>query len=452
MCKKRPVFFIPVLLFIFTLLSACGANDAGSAAQTTQGKPALEMALPKSLTGATQNPQKAMPGRLKTGASSIEGPCAFMGNDDDDPFINGYRMTRFMVSAVATWTCIADVLIDVADFVPHDGVIYETENDRQSPDYDAEDPTHYSVTDDSEVQTTIRLYYGYDRSAPPESGTAPQFYISWEKTAEGHVNGRLVINGLGVNPAHRDPEDPTMMRIDFSETAAEKIADMFLRFDEGNHWAEGFRIRVNKDLKANPLEQVFIARGLVEMKAQFLPVPGISEIPTVQMYTVSDRFGNGAAIAEFQDLSLPLRLNPASGNHLGNYLFTKNDRYFFEDDSDWDWVNKTISTATLRGGRTTPTSGGTWIPFDPSLDVIVSGLALDGDYFTGEKCANPGDECSPLLNAVFIDGFAGQEKNQGADPGDWRSAATANPVYLDTIYPNGQNWDGAFDFVFDPAS
>ncbi len=449
MSKNRNLLFVPALFFIFTLLSGCGSNDADTAAQGTQGKPALDMALPKSLTGGAQSAEK--PGKLlKTNASGIEGPCAFVGNNDEDPFVNGYRMTRFMVSAVATWTCIGDVLINMADFVPHDGAIYETENDTQSPDYDAEAPTHYSVTDDSDVQTTIRLYYAYDRSAPPAPGTVPQFYISWETGAEGHVKGRLIIDGAGTNPDDRDPEDPTMIRMDFSETDAEKIADMVLRFDEGNHWAEGFRIRVRKDLNANPLRQVFLARGRLEMKAQFLPTPGISEIPTVQMYTVSDRLGQGAAIAEFQDLSLPLLLNFLGGNHLGNYLFTKNDRYFFEDDSDWDWIQKTISTATYRGGRTTPAAGGSWIPFNPSLDMIISALNLDSDYFTGTKCADVNDDCTDLLNAVFVDGFAEQEPNQGADPGDWRSTAIANPVYLETIYPNGQNWDGAFDFIFNP--
>jgi hypothetical protein len=101
-----------------------------------------------------------------------------------------------------------------------------------------------------------------------------------------------------------------------------------------------------------------------------------------------------------------------------------------------------------RGGRTTPVTGGTWDPFDPSLDLIVAKLNLESDYVYGDKCANVDDGCTALLNAVFADGFAEQEPNQGSDPMEWRSNAIANPSVIDSIYPNGVNWDGAFDMVW----
>jgi hypothetical protein len=138
------------------------------------------------------------------------------------------------------------------------------------------------------------------------------------------------------------------------------------------------------------------------------------------------------------------------GNHLGNYLFDKDDIYFFDDDMDWDWINKTITDARYRGGRTTPAIDGTWDPFDPSLRMIAEALGLGSDYFTGSQCVNIDDNCTDLLNAVFADGFAEQEPNQGADPGDWRSNAIAMPTYLDTVYPNGVDWSGAFDYEFTP--
>jgi hypothetical protein len=31
---------------------------------------------------------------------------------------------------------------------------------------------------------------------------------------------------------------------------------------------------------------------------------------------------------------------------------------------------------------------------------------------------------------------------------DWRSTAIANPSVIDSIYPNGVNWAGAFDMVW----
>ncbi len=429
------------------LLSACETSTTSSGGGEEMLSVSLD--LPDSLTG----------GRLpaSTSAAGTHGgtgePCAFNGADDDDPLRNGYEMSKFMVSAIATWTCVADLLIEISGFVPQDGEIRATDNDPSKPGYDPDDPTHYSVTAESSTQTTIRMYYGFEHSTPPTSSDTPGFYISWHEEANGNVRGKMVIVAETVG-GKDDADDPTDMRMDFAFTDNEKFADMFLRFDGGNPWAEGFRIEVTRDLNANPLEKVFTARGLIAMNAQFAPVVGISELPDLKMYTVADRFGEGAAIALIADLTLPLELNAGTGNHLGNYLFDKTDLYFFDGDQSasepWDWIDKQITAAEYRGGRTTPATGGTLDPFDPSLDLIVSELGLDPSYFTGNLCSQPGDDCVPLLNAIFDDGFADQEPNQGADPMDWRSAAIATPDYLASIYPNGLNWEGAFDMTFTP--
>jgi hypothetical protein len=444
-------FILIMLLGVF--LVACGDDSkstANSGNQNGNSKTlSLDLELPDSITGGLVSNVTNQESRLVVQAGTGM-PCAYMGPEDDDPFRNGYEMTKFMVSAVATWTCLADTLIEVADSVPHDGLIHPTDNDKSKPDYDSDDPTHYRVDDDSETQTTIRLYYGYDRTTPPTLDDDPQFFLSWNESEAGVVEGRLIIDGETINEENRNPDDPVIMRMDFNFDDTQEIVDMFLRFDENNLWAEGFRIQVTKDLTAGPLEQVFTALGLIQMKAQFIPVNGITEIPAVHMFTVSDAFGNGAALAEFQQLSLPLELNAKLGNHLGNYLFDKDDIYFFEDDMDWNWVAKSITDSSFRGGRTTPATGGSWIPFDPSLDMIITALELDADYFTGSKCAEMDDDCTDLLNAVFIDGFAGQEPNQGSDPMDWRSEAIDDPTYIDSVYPNGVDWSGAFDYIYMP--
>jgi len=438
------------------LLAGCGGGSSGSTQPQADNTPNIKMDIPASLTGgpqATQASVKHVAGVAAVSKSGTGEPCAFIGDEDEDHFRNGYKATKLLVSAIATWSCIGDLLIDVSNFVDHDGTIHATDNDLSSPDYDPEDPTHYSVIDDSDSQTTVRLYYGYDRSTPPQAGEDPQFFISWNESADDVLEGRIIVDARNINNGKRKADDPIMLRMDFLYTADEKTADMFLRFDEGNQWAEGFRIDLIKDMNANPLQKVYVARGLIEMKAQFLPVETIPEVPNVRLYTVSNRSGNGAAIADIQDMSLPLKLSGGIiDNHLGNYLFSKNDTYFFDEDGDWDWINKTIPAAEYRGGRNTPATGGTWIPFDPSLDMIVTELSLDADYFTGSKCAIIGDDCTQLFNAIFEDGFADQEQNQGADPMDWRSDAIANPVYLQSVYPNGIDWNGAFDFIFVPST
>lgn len=448
----KGVALIITLLLTVALIVGCGSETSESAdangGDTLQAK-SLSLDLPDSITGGPQSPVAGQ-ASLRAAGSGTGNACAYMGAEEEDPFRNGYEMTKFMVSAVATWTCFADTLIDLADSVPHDGTIHETDNDLGQPDYDPEDPTHYWISDGSDDTTTIRFYYGYERLAPPTQDEDPQFFLTWVAFENGDLDGRLVIDGTAINPQERDSEDPTMMRMDFTYDEASQYVDTFLRFDENNPWAEGLRIQLTKDLAAGPLEQVFTALGLIEMKAQFLPAGGISEVPNVHMFTVSDSFGNGAALAEFQQVSLPLELNATTGNHLGNYLFDKTDIYFFEEDMDWDWVEKSITSAVLRGSRTTPASDGTWLPFDPSLDMIAMELDLDADYFFGDKCAQDDDDCTALLNAVFADGFADQEPNQGADPMDWRSEAIASPTTIESIYPNGADWDGAFDMTLAP--
>jgi len=77
-----------------------------------------------------------------------------------------------------------------------------------------------------------------------------------------------------------------------------------MRYDSGNPQANGFRIRVTRNETASPLGRVFIARGLIDMQRQFLPLAGISEIPQVRFFTISDLLGNGAPTEEIQDLAL----------------------------------------------------------------------------------------------------------------------------------------------------
>jgi hypothetical protein len=456
MKKKNPnpltkIFYYSIILLVAIGLTACASDDEEQSAAPDVLD--LNMSIPASLTGAPV--PKGVVTVSGVQVRSTDAPCAYQGpGDEDDPFRNGYEMTKFMVSVVASWTCWADALIDISVYVPHNGEIQATDNQTDNVNYEADEPTHYSVTDDSDTQTTIRIYYGYDRDVPPLEGEDPQFYFSWNVDVNGDIQGKLIIDGTAIDPENRKPEDPTMMRMDFNYTATEKLADMFLVFDNGNEWADGFRIEVKKDLTAAPFEHVFTARGLINAKRQFIDVPPISELPVLRMYTVSDRVGEGAAIAEFADVALPLPLNLA-GNHLGNYIFDKVDTYFFDADQStsepWDYINKTFSFAQYRGNRTTPATGGTLVPFDPSLDQIVDHLGLPNTYFTGNECANVGDNCVDLLNGIFASGFAGQEPNQGTDPGDWRSIALQNPIYLNSIYPNGVDWNGAFDFEFTPV-
>ncbi|HHI94492.1 MAG TPA: hypothetical protein ENK04_13425 [Gammaproteobacteria bacterium] len=432
----------------------CSGSGGSSNSDEPTGSRLFSLSLPDSLTGgvAASNPRSlasralnvAKSGNVARSSNDVGEPCFYDGVEDD-VFRNGYRMSKFMISAVATWTCLSDTIIDLSNSVPHDGLIQEAENDTMAANYEADEPTHFSVTDDSATQTTVRLYYGFDRSVPPTSGDKPGFFLSWNEADNGDVSGRMVVDGNNIDPLNSDPEAPVDMRVDFNYTDTAKVADMFLRFDNGNAWADGLRIEVTKDLTVSPLGQVFTARGLMEMKAQFMPVSGITEIPQLRMYTVSDRLGEGAAVAEFVDMSLPLEIDADTGDHLGNYIFDKTDIYFFDANQNsvtpWDWIDKRITDSQYRGGRNL---------VKMTTADIISFLGLSPTYFSGTECANVGDDCTVMLNAIFADGFAEQEQNQGMNPMDWRSTAITSPAYLGSVYPNGSDWSGAFDLTFMP--
>lgn len=448
-------------IFITLLVAGGILGGCGDASNESEALPAdnlsVRMSLPDSLTGGSAgNGSRGAAGKIADVALAGKGgtgePCSFHGNDDEeDPFRNGYETSRFLISAMATWTCVADLLIDLAAVVEHDGQIVETDNDTLADDYEADEPTHYSVTDTSNGQVTLRMYYGYSRAVPPLPIEPSQFYISWMETTTDIVEGKLIIDISTIEAQEPNEDDLAMMRMDFDFDADQRSADMFLQFGDDNIWADGFRIQVTRDLNASPLGQVYTARGLIDMTGQFFPAAGISETPQIQFYTVADLLGNGATIQEVQDFSLPFLLNFFLDNHLGDYIFNKQDVYFFEADRDWEYINKTISSSEYRGSRNTAATGGSWIPFNPSLDMINTSLSLPVDYFSAGQCENVGDDCNAFLNAVFADGFADQEQNQGTDPMDWRSDALTNADYLASVFPNGINWDGAFDQTFTPG-
>ena len=191
-------------LLTSSLLVSCSSDDGSD--KTFGESPTLEMNLPASLTGGTTSTTQeakfatTVNQSIKMASSGTGEPCAFIGeSDEDDPFRNGYETSKFMISTMATWTCVADLLIDVSRFVPHNGEIIETDNDNNSDSFEEDEPTHYSVTDESETQVTVRLYYDYSRSQPPIVGEQSQFYASWNEAENGDITGRMIIDGTGVN-------------------------------------------------------------------------------------------------------------------------------------------------------------------------------------------------------------------------------------------------------------
>ena len=405
--------------------------------------PLLSMDMPDSLTGGNGSVNQSPNLALVSNAAQQGVPCVFLGSDSADPFVNGYETSRFLVSQMATWTCIADLVISAIDFTINDGEIHATDNNKTAENYNPEDPTHYQVLRSTDTTTSVRMFYGFERTTPPTKVDSAGIVLQWTNNEDDLVEGAL---SLDVNYMDKTPnlEDPTGMRLNFSQSNTVATNDMFLIFDDSHEDVEAMRVKITEDKNAIHKQEAFTVQALVKVKKQWLTVESVTTVPDIKLVAITDKLGDGASRLLISDLAVALPI--AENNHLGDYLFDKTDNYYFSaniSDANWDWIEKSVTQSSYEGIRTTPISGGTWIPFNPSLDQLINAFELDATYFTNGQCEAIGDSCNELMNAIFQDGFAGQEPNQGQDPQDWRTDAMQSAEYLNSVYPNGTNWDDA---------
>jgi len=151
-----------------------------------------------------------------------------------------------------------------------------------------------------------------------------------DEADNGDISGCMVVDASSIDPFNNDSEDLTDINVGFDYTDAAKVADIFLRFGNGNAWVDGLCIEVIKVLTASSLGQMFAARGLMEMKAQFMRVDDITELLQLRMRTVFDHLGIGVAVAKFVGASLSLGIDIIAGDYLDNDLFDNADICFFK--------------------------------------------------------------------------------------------------------------------------
>jgi len=346
-------WLLPFALVALLFIGAC-SDDNTTATTTTTDTPTVDMSFPSALTGgesssgALTNALAAVTGEdnIETRTSDGAPHCSFAGaGSGQDPFQNGYVMTKFLVGMVAEWMCMTDFLIGAVSTmsIPADGSILTIPED---PD-DSGAPSGISVTTDSATQKTIRLYWNSDN-------TTPGMYFSWN-TNGASTQGKLVITAAMMNDSN-DSNAPNGMRLDFSLETASQTADLFLGFPAGNSMSvSGFRTQVTKNLDSSATP-VFTALGRMDMSGQFMSgfdtaIPGTPP-PTMLIYSVSDTNGEGAAIASFTNVGISFDFTSSSLGHLGYYLTTKTDKYFFTSAGASQWINKSFTSATFEGGRT----------------------------------------------------------------------------------------------------
>jgi len=404
------------------------------------GAPTLSMDLPDSLTGGQKTANVSLKPGLSARAIELDVPCSFIGSEESDPFRNGYLASRFLVSQVATWTCISDLVITLVDFTVNDGEIHATDNIKGSDQYKSDDPTHYQVSRESENSSKVRLFYGYEKDTPPDVNSDAGFVLNWNVNENDEISGVLSLDILDMDKTP-DLNDPIGMRLEFSQSDTSSTNEMYLIFDQTHAFNNGMRVKIIEDKTAIVSQARYTVQALVDVKKQWIDVPSISKKPEIYLFAVTDKLGDGASRALISDLAISLPMNDE--NHLGDYLMDKTDDYYFDADiskANWEWINKSVTSSEYVTSRNTPVANGSWIPFNPSLDMLINAFELESDYFSNNKCENMGDSCNELMNSIFKDGFAEQEPNQGSDPQDWRSEAMLDPAYLDSVYPNGVDW------------
>lgn len=427
---------LALALALGVVLAACGGSSGGGdGGGQSLSAPRLDMGLPESLTGGSTSTATASDaGSLRAGPQ-----CDFNGAGSGDPFRNGYRMTQFLVSMAAAQTCLADFLMNEVTQLgaPTDGTLVAL------PSGDAGSPSHLSITTDTATQTTIRLYWDGNT-------TTPAMFLSWNEGSAA-TEGRLIATAAAMGGS-TDPGAPDRMRLDFTYTDTEQKVNLYFAFPSTNpHMVSGFHIRVSKALDGST--PTYVALGRMDMSGQPMAAfdsnitNHISAAPTMLVFTISDADGQGAAIASFTDLGLGFDLG--ADGHLGYYLHTKTDKYFFTGGGASEWIDKALNSASLAGGKTTNST------VDGSVESAL-GLSAGTIGTCATASPNPDAACNALLSAIFADSNYVTEPESGSDPGDARStvinSVTASD-YLQSPYPPGfSSWSGVFEMSFTPSS
>ncbi len=464
---KHPfVLLLATAVIAGVTLAGCSSSsdkkktDSAPAQQTIPPYgPTVSMSFPDSLTGGQVTTAGAGLVKPLFGPHPMAGggpSCAFQGHGSGDPFQNGFKMTRFMVGMVASWQCIADSLMEMVStavfqgFVPTNGTIVNIADSS-----DPSGPTGIAVLADASGQKTVKLYF-------KGSTTSPALYLSW-KVAPASTEGRLVLNitqmmGDPASDMSVDREGPTHMRMDFDQTGAAKSAQMYIAFDPyndfpdpsswNNPWATGFRVNASKALSDNTIQ----VHGIMGMQRQFDTAYGVAypfDVPSLKMFAVALGSGSGAAHAVMADIGLSF--NIGGGESLGDFLFSKDDTYYFTATGLAEYINKSIaSPATYKGGQLIVSNS---TPPDTAAQVDLF-LSTGTSYQNCIAVApTTSADCATFLSALFNAGGGwGFEVNSGTEPSDARSAALPGTM-LTQVYPDGAlDWTGVFDMTFAPTN
>jgi len=103
--QKQTTGMLAIVLIVCSTMLFWACDNSSDTSSPQSQSITLDLGLPNSLTGGTPASASLQSSDVST-RSGTGMPCVYLGSEDDDPFRNGYEMTKFMVSAVAAWISI----------------------------------------------------------------------------------------------------------------------------------------------------------------------------------------------------------------------------------------------------------------------------------------------------------------------------------------------------------
>ena len=410
------------------------------------------MALPKSLTGSSSS--TAALNTMVRAQVTDPAQCE-LGGSDNDPFTNGFRMTRFLVGMSQATSCFADFLVYAITTVgaPHvNKGIVATGNAAGT-----DEPTHFEIIETNggkKVQVWL-----YDDG----KGVTPHLYFTWNTTDGSDVNGRLVIKGDAT-----DLKEPEAVRVDFVRSDTGATNTMLFRFPvDSPDLLEGFQVVVTQT--GTGADATYEAKGFLQTTGQWssnLPTTETFDPPTLAAVAVADSTGLGAAIANFQNIGFDLTIPDDAGNPwvgLGSYQVTMTDKSYFDATGAEEWLWKGPTDARyVNTSATNGRFGGATLnlflyclegaPNDPNCGTPpnnVPGLSLGSGYFTNTCTDANAADCTAMWSGIYTLGGGwgvNTPNSTTAEPsGDFRKAALGAAKQLTSTLPAGETAATAFE-------
>ncbi|MDH5546508.1 MAG: hypothetical protein OEZ43_13015 [Gammaproteobacteria bacterium] len=459
MRRALEIKHVLVMVIVFsgmTLLSGCPFQELLDSQSPDEeyvnpdapDAPELTMKLPGTLSSVVISKEEQQTAQ-KVRSRVVDQPnCEQYLDQNANPMVDGYSLTKYLVGLSQSQSCLADFLIyHVLKSSPYtigQGLITVPYNPA-----DPDAPTHVQV-EQSENSFQVWLFFAQQRDALDQA-VDKLMYLTWT-TVGTDTNGQFL--WLRLAQGTTDSQAPSDLRVDFERHAESERNQIYLSFGDASATGfEGFRI----DVSRSGIETAasYSAQGYMQFAvqpAENLPLETETfELPYLALKAVLSADGSGAAYWRLGNFGSHLE-NPAADIHVGSYSTDLHSTSYFDELGQITWITRGIRQASYVN-----TSGNnirrnvsailTCLENASASDTdpcggMGPGMNLPG-YFT-DVCADAdGADCTVFLQRFYdrgdYDPFLGKVTNgdPAAEPDDQRNVDLAALTVLETRFPDG---------------